>query len=48
MVCPEHIPIKNSINQLRNKSASLGYNNPYMQTFDSGFNTDFGFDPNSF
>jgi fumarate reductase iron-sulfur subunit len=48
MVCPEHIPIKNSINQLRNKSASLGYNNPYMQTFDSGFSTDFGFNPNSF
>lgn len=46
MVCPAHIPIKDSINQLRNKSATLGYNTPYTQDFNSNF--DFGFNPNGF
>lgn len=50
MVCPAHIDIKNDIMQLRNKSAQLGYNDPNMTTFNSGFDTnlDFGFNPNGF
>ena len=50
MVCPAHIDIKNDIVQLRNKSAQLGYNDPNMTTFNSGFETniDFGFNPNGF
>ena len=47
MVCPSHIDIKGDIEQLRNKSAQFGYNNPNMNM---GFNTnlDFGFNPNGF
>jgi fumarate reductase iron-sulfur subunit len=50
MVCPANIDIKNEIVQLRNKSAQFGYNDPNINTFDSGFDTNlnFGFDPNSF
>lgn len=47
MVCPSHIDIKGDIEQLRNKSAQFGYNNPNMNM---GFNTnlDLGFNPNGF
>ncbi len=47
MVCPEHIDIKNDIMMLRNKSAQLGYSDPNIGSFDSGFDTnlDFGFNP---
>ena len=50
MVCPAHIPIKNNIMQLQNKSVMLGYNNPNMANYGSGFDTtvDFGFNPNQF
>jgi len=50
MVCPEHIDIKNDIMMLRNKSAQLGYTDPNMANFDSGFDAgmDFGFNPNGF
>jgi len=45
MVCPSIINIKGSIENLRNKSAQFGYNNPNMN---SGFDTSFGFNPNGF
>lgn len=50
MVCPAHIPIKNNIMQLQNKSVMLGYNNPNIANYESGFDTtvDFGFNPNQF
>lgn len=50
MVCPAHIDIKGDIMKLRNKSAQLGYTDPNMANFDSGFETgmDFGFNPNGF
>ena len=48
MVCPAHIDIKNDIMQLRNKSVQLGYNDPNIATFNSGFDTNFGFNPNGF
>ena len=50
MVCPAHIDIKTNIMQLRNKSVQLGYNDPNMTTYNSGFDTniDFGFNPNRF
>jgi len=50
MVCPSFIDIKNNIIKLRNKSAVLGYNDPNVATFNSGFDTniDFGFNPNGF
>ena len=49
-VCPAHIDIKTSIMQLRNKSAQLGYNDPNIVAYKSGFDTnlDFGFNPNGF
>jgi fumarate reductase iron-sulfur subunit len=48
MVCPQNIQIKNNIVQLRNLSAQFGYNNPNFVNFNSGFDTNFGFNPNSF
>ena len=50
MVCPAKIDIKNDIMQLRNKSVQFGYNDPNMDNFNSGFDTnlDFGFNPNQF
>jgi fumarate reductase iron-sulfur subunit len=56
MVCPAKIDIKNDIMKLRNKSVQFGYNDPNMDNFNSGFDTnldftgsqDFGFNPNQF
>lgn len=48
MVCPVHIDIKNDIMQLRNKSAQFGYTDPNLSNFDTGFDQNFGFDPNGF
>ncbi len=48
MVCPEHIDIKNDIMMLRNISVQNGYSDPHMANFNSGFDTNFGFDPNQF
>jgi succinate dehydrogenase/fumarate reductase iron-sulfur protein len=49
MVCPQGIDPKTDILNLRTKSSLQGYSDPNMQNFggfDSGFNTDFGFNPN--
>ena len=48
MVCPVGIDIKGDIMKLRNLSAQFGYNDPNFSNFDSGFSTDFGFNPNGF
>lgn len=50
MVCPEKIDIKNDIMMLRNKSAQLGYIDPNIANFNTGFDagTNFGFNPNGF
>jgi len=47
IVCPSNIDIKGDIEQLRNKSAQFGYNNPNINIgFDTNIN--FGFNPNNF
>ncbi len=50
LVCPANIPIKDSIIALQNLSVQNGYENPAFSSnsFDMGFQSDFGFDPNSF
>lgn len=50
MVCPQFIDPKTDIMNLRSKSVQAGYSDPNMNNmdFDSGFNTDFGFNPNGF